>query len=95
VKKRLLGSRYVMDFNNGVNFDLDVLTTDAMTASSLSALVKAGVMYRRLNASGSEKVALESISVDSSSDRLRLHFKTDDKKFQSLLSSDLFAAVSH
>lgn len=95
VKKRLLGSRYVMDFTSGVNFDLDVLTSDAMTASSLSALVKAGVMYRRLNATGSEKVALESVSVDSSSDRLRLHFKTDDKKFQSLLSSDLFAAVSH
>jgi hypothetical protein len=95
VKKRLLGSRYSMDFTNGVNFDLDVITSDSMSATVLSSLVKAGVMYRRLSATGPEKVALDSVSVDSDSDRLRLHFKTDDKKFQSLLSSDLFAAVSH
>jgi hypothetical protein len=94
VKKRLLGSRYSMDFNSGVNFDLDVITSDAMSATVLSSLVKAGVMYRRLNANGAEKVALDSISVDSDSDRLRLHFKTDDNKFQSLMASDLFKAVS-
>jgi hypothetical protein len=95
VKKRLLGSRYSMDFNAGVNFDLDVLTSDNMTATALSSLVKAGVMYRKLTASGNEKVALDSVSVDSQSDRLRMHFKSDDKKFQSLLSSELFAAVAH
>jgi len=94
VKKRLLGSRYTMDFNSGVNFDLDVFTSDNFTASSLSALVKAGMMFRKMNASGVEKVALESLNVDNDSDKLRLHFKTDDSRFESLLHSDLFAAVS-
>jgi hypothetical protein len=93
VKKRLLGSRYAMDFSNGVNFDLDVVTSDSVTAAALSSLVKAGVMYRRMTSNGGEKVALDSVSVDSDSDRLRLHFKADDKKFQSLMQSDLFAAV--
>jgi hypothetical protein len=95
IKKRLLGSRYQMNFANGVNFDLDVLTSDSMTAATLSSLVKAGMMYKKMNASPIEKVAMDSMTVDSDSSNLQLHFKTDDKKFQSLIHSDLFAAVSH
>jgi hypothetical protein len=94
IKKRLLGSRYTMDFTGGVKFDLDVVTPDAMTATTLSSLVKAGMMYRRMSANGSEKTALESVSVDSDSSDLRLHFKASDNQFQSLLQSDLFTAVS-
>jgi len=41
-----------------------------------------------------EKTALESVSVNSDSSSLQMHFKADDKQFQSLLHSDLFAAVS-
>ncbi|MBZ5646846.1 MAG: hypothetical protein LAN37_06440 [Acidobacteriia bacterium] len=95
VKKRLLGSHYTMDFSNGVNFDLNVLTADNMTAATLSSLVKAGVMYRRMNAKGPEQYALENTSVESDSSTLKVHFKSDDKRFQSLLQSELFAAVSH
>jgi hypothetical protein len=94
IKKRLLGSRYTMNFSNGVDFDLAVVTSDSMTASTLSSLLKAGVLYKKLNATPSEKIALESVTVDSDSSNLQLHFKTDDKKFQSLLHSELFAAVS-
>ena len=94
LKKRLLGSRYLMEFASGVNFDLDVLTSDSMTAATLSSLVKAGMMYRKLSANASEKMALDSMSVDSQSSTLKLHFRSDDKKFESLLHSDLFAAVS-
>ena len=94
VKKRLLGSRYTMDFAGGVNFDLDVFTPDSFTAGSLSALVKAGMLYKKIGATGVEKIALDSMTVDSDASRLRLQFKTDDSKFQSLLQSDLFAAVS-
>jgi hypothetical protein len=95
VKKRLLGSKYNMNFSNGVNFDLDVLTSDSMTAATLSSLVKAGMMYKKMNATPVEKIAMDSLTVDSDSSNLQLHFKTDDKKFQSLMHSDLFAAVSH
>jgi len=94
VKKKLTGSRYTMDFNQGVDFDLDVLTSDSMTAATLSSLVKAGLMFRKMNATGSEKMALESTTVDSDSGILRLHFKTDDTKFQALMKSDLFNAIS-
>jgi hypothetical protein len=66
-----------------------------MTAATLSSLVKAGMLYKKMNATPVEKVAIESMTVDSDSSNLQLHFKTDDKKFQSLIHSDLFAAVSH
>jgi hypothetical protein len=84
-----------MNFASGVNFDLDVVTADSMTAATLSSLVKAGMLYKKMNATPVEKVAIESMTVDSDSSNLQLHFKTDDKKFQSLIHSDLFAAVSH
>lgn len=94
VRKRLLASRYTMNFENGVNFDLSVLTSDSVTAATLSSLVKAGMLYKKMNASATEKVALDSVTVDSDSSNLQLHFKTDDKRFQALLHSELFAAVS-
>ncbi len=94
LKKRILASRYTMSFQSGVNFDLSVLTSDSMTAATLSSLVKAGMLYKKLNASPIEKTAIDSTSVDSDSANLQVHFKTDDQKFQSLLHSELFAAVS-
>lgn len=95
IKKRLLVSDYTMNFDNGVTFDLNVKTSDNMTAASLASLLKAGVLYRKINATPTEKMALESMTVDNEHDLLQMHFKTDDQRFQSLLKSDLFASVSH
>jgi len=94
VKKRLLGSRYTMDFSSGVNFNLDVITSDSITAATMSSLVKAGMLYKKMSATPVEKVAIDALTVDSDSSKLQLHFKTDDKQFQALMKSDLFAAVS-
>ncbi len=95
VKKRLLASRYTMSFENGVNFDLNVLTSDSMTAATLSSLVKAGMLYKKMSATPIEKTAIDAMSVNSDSSNLQVHFKSDDQKFQSLMHSELFAAVSH
>jgi hypothetical protein len=95
IKKRLVGSRYTMNFSNGVNFDLDVITSDSMTAATMSSLVKAGILYKKMNATPVEKLAIDSVTVDSDSSKVQLHFKSDDKNFQSLMHSELFAAVSH
>jgi hypothetical protein len=95
IKKRILGSRYTMNFSDGIDFNLDVVTSDSMTAATLSSLVKAGMLYRRMSGTAAEKMAIENTSVDSDSSNLQLHFKSDDKQFQSLMHSPLFAAVSH
>jgi hypothetical protein len=95
IKRRLLLSDYTMDFESGVTFDLNVKTSDNMTAASLASLLKAGMLYRGVNATATEKLALDSMHVDNQHDLLMMHFRTDDQRFQSLLKSDLFAAVSH
>jgi len=95
IKKRILASRYTMNFQSGVNFDFNVLTADSMTAATLSTVVKGVMLYKKLNASPAEKIAIDSTTVDSDSSNLLVHFKTDDQKFQSLMHSPLFAAISH
>lgn len=94
VKKHILGSRYTMNFSSGVNFDLDVITSDSVTAATLSSLVKAGVLFKKMTASAVEKAALEDVSVNSDNSKLQMHFKADDKQFQSLMRTNLFASVS-
>ena len=94
LKKHILGSRYAMNFTNGVNFDLDVITTDSVTAATLSSVVKAGVLYKKMNSTPVEKAALEDVSANSDGSKLQMHFKADDKQFQSLIHTPLFAAVS-
>ncbi|HEX9272500.1 MAG TPA: hypothetical protein VGA01_09840, partial [Candidatus Binatia bacterium] len=54
VKKHILGSRYAMNFSNGITFDLDVMTSDSVTAATLSSLVKMGVLYKKMTASSVE-----------------------------------------
>jgi hypothetical protein len=95
VKTRLLGSRYSMDFDHGVDFNLNVVTSDNITASTLSAVMKAGLMFKKTSASPTEKTAIDGTTVDSSAGSLVVHFKADDKSFQSLLDSPMFAAVTH
>jgi hypothetical protein len=94
LKKRLLGSRYTMSFSGGVNFDLTVVSSDSMSAATLSSLVKAGLLYKKMSASATEKVAMDNTSVDSDGSDVNFHFKSTDQQFQSIMHSDLFAAVS-
>jgi len=95
MKKHIVGSRYAMTFQSGVNFDLTVLTSDSITAGTLSSLVKAGILYKKMSATAAEKVAVDNTTVDSDGSNLAVHFKANDQQFQSLMHSDLFAAVSH
>jgi hypothetical protein len=95
LKKRILASRYTMNFQSGVNFDLNVQTADSMTAATLSTLLKGVILYKKISASPVEKTAYDAATVDSDSSNLQLHFKSDDQKFQSLMNTPLFAAVSH
>jgi hypothetical protein len=94
IKRRLLASDYTMNFASGVTFDLNIKTSDPVTAATISGLMKAGVLYRRMSGTPTEKMALEGTTVDSSNDLVQMHFKSNDQQFQALLKSDLFAAVS-
>jgi hypothetical protein len=95
IKKRLLGSRYTMSFNGGVNFDLTVVSSDSMSAATLASLVKAGLLYKKMSATAPEKLAMDNTTVDSDGSDVNFHFKSSDQQFQSIMHSELFAAVSH
>jgi hypothetical protein len=95
VKKRVLGSYYTLDFSSGVNFDLTVVTSDSMTAGTLSMMMKAVIMYKKSSATPVEKAAMDMATADSDGAKFMVHFKDSDAQFQSLMHSPLFAAISH
>jgi hypothetical protein len=94
VKKRVLGSYYTMDFSSGVNFDLTVVTSDSVTAGTLSMIMKAAIMYKKAGASPVEKAAMDMATVDSDGPKFMMHFKDSDAQFQALMHSPLFTAIS-
>jgi hypothetical protein len=95
LKKRLLGSRYAMNFSNGITFDATIVTSDSVSAGTLSSMVKAYLLYKKTTASTGEKVVMDNTSADSDGDNVIIHFKSNDQQFQALMHTDLFAALSH
>jgi len=93
MKKKLLGSRYTMDFDHGVDFNLNVLTVDNVTASTLSSVLKAGMLFKKMDATPTEKTAIDGTSISNDSNNLVVRFKADDKSFQQLIESPMFASV--
>ena len=95
VKKRLVGSWYSMDFQHGVKFDLTISTGDAFAAATISSLLNAALIYRKMSGSDSEKQALAATDIASDSGKLAVHFSTTDAQFSSLLQSPLFKSMVH
>jgi hypothetical protein len=93
VKKRLLASWYSMDFQHGVKFDLTISTGDAFAAATISSLLNAALIYRKMSGSDAEKQALAATNIGSNSGKLSVHFATSDSQFSSLLQSPLFRSM--
>jgi hypothetical protein len=93
VKKHLEGSWYGMDFQHGVSFDLTIDTGDSFAAATVSSLLSAAVMVRKLSASDAEKQALSATDIGSDSGKLRIHFTSTDSDFAALLQSPLFQSM--
>ncbi len=49
VRKRLVGSWYTMNFQHGVRFDLTISTGDNFAAATVSSLLNAAVLYRKMS----------------------------------------------
>ncbi len=95
VRKRLVGSWYTMDFQHGVKFDLIITTGDTFAAATVSSLLNAAALYRKMSGSDAEKAALQATDISSNSGQLLVHFETTDSQFDSLLKSPLFQTVVH
>jgi len=93
VRQRLDASWYSMDFQHGVRFDLTIATGDTFAAATISSLLSAAVMLRKMSASDAEKQALNNTDIGSSAGNLTVHFATSDTEFDSLLQSPLFKSM--
>jgi hypothetical protein len=95
VRKRLEASWYSMDFQHGVQFDLTIETGDSFTAATVSSLMSAALMVRKMSATDTEKEILNNTDIASSSGNLTVHFATSNTEFDSLLQSPLFKSMVH
>lgn len=93
VRKRLQVSWYGMDFQHGVKFDLTIVSGDTFAAATISSLLNAAVVYRKMSGSADEKIALTDTDVSSSSGKLLIHFAASDSDFATLLKSQLFQSI--
>lgn len=93
IKKRLLGSTYTMNFDNGVKFNLTVSTPDTFTAATMSSLLNAAAMYKKVSGTAVEKQAIDETTIDSTAGNLEVSFAASDSQFSSLLQSPLFHSV--
>jgi len=95
VQKRLKGSWYGMEFQHGVRFDLTISTGDTFAAATISSLLNAAVLVRKMSGSQAEKQALADTAIASDSGRMSIHFAASDNDFGSLLRSPLFQSMVH
>jgi hypothetical protein len=93
VKKRLLSSRYSMNFDNGVKFSLDVITPDTISAATMASLLNAAALYKKVSGTPAEKEAIDNTTINSSGGTLDVRFASSDSQFSSLLQSSLFQSV--
>jgi hypothetical protein len=95
VRKRLESSWYGMDFQHGVKFDLTIATGDSFAAATISSLLSAAVIYKKMSGDATEKTALAATDISSNSGQLSIHFATSNSDFDSLLKSSLFQSMVH
>lgn len=93
VRKRLVGSWYTMDFQHGVRFDLTVKTGDTFAAATVSSLLNAAALYKKMSGTEDEKAAMSATDITSNAGELMVHFQSSDSQFGSLLKSPLFQSV--
>ena len=93
VKKRMVASWYTMNFQHGVRFDMSVVTGDNFSAATVSSLLNAAVLYKKMSGTDLDKQALEETQISSNAGRLDVHFAASDNQFAQLLKSPMFSSM--
>ena len=93
VRNRMRSSRYTMDFQNGVKFNMAVVMSDTMTAATAATLMKGVALLKKTSGTPLERSAIDDTIIDSSSGTLTVAYSSSDSQFASLLTSPLFQSV--
>ncbi len=93
VKNRMKSSRYTMDFQNGVRFNMAVVMSDTVTAATAATLMKGVALLKRTSGTPLERSAVDDTIIDSNAGTLTVAYSSSDSQFASLLGSPLFQSV--
>ena len=93
VRNRMKSSRYTMDFQNGVKFDLAVVMSDSLTAATAATLMKGVALMKQASGTPLEKTAIDDTTIDSGGGTMTVSYASSDSQFASLLTSPLFQSV--
>ena len=93
IRKRLISSRYTMNFDNGVKFNLAVVTPDTFTAATMSSLMNAAAQFEKVSGTDVEKQAIQNTEISSGAGTLNVNYSSSNSQFATLLRSPLFQTV--
>jgi hypothetical protein len=93
IKKRMVASYYTMNFQHGVKFDMSVVTGDSFAAATVSSLLNAAILYKKMSGTDIEKQALADTNITSDAGRLDVHFASSDDQFNTILKSPMFQSM--
>lgn len=96
IAKRFQGARYTISFANDVQVNLEMMTTDALSAAALATAMDADIaMRQRDEQNAAAKALLQQVQVDSAGNDAFLQLSAPVSSVQALMSSDLLTAIVH
>lgn len=96
IAKRFQGARYTISFANDVQVNLEMMTTDALSAAALATAMDADIaMRQRQEQNAAAKALLQQVQVDSAGNDAFLQLSAPVSSVQALMSSDLMTAIVH
>ncbi len=92
--RQFRGSRYTLDFSNGVQLNLELVAQDDLTAASLSTGLRAALLYRQAQESNPlVKQLLNQVEVDNSGSHVFLQVSSTEGQLAQLARNPLFKSI--
>lgn len=96
IDKHFNGARYTIAFDNPVQLNLELMTTDALSAAAVSTGLNAAIALRQQQEKDpAAKAILNSVQVDSAGDHAFLQVSSPESDIASLMHTDLMRAIVH
>lgn len=94
IDKRFNGARYTIAFEQTVQLNMELMTSDALSAAAVSTGLNAAIALRTKQEANPEvKALLQQVQVDSAGDHAFLQVSTPESNLASLMKSDLMQTI--
>ena len=96
IQKHFDGARYTIAFANEIQVNLELMTSDSLSAAAVSTALNASLaMRQRQETNPAAKALLGAVQVDSAGSHAFLQLLTPASSLGSLMSSDLMQSIVH